>query len=186
MIAVYKLTDPEMRSYGSYQWVLGKPRTFPGTGDLCGPGWAHAYTHPLLAVLLNPIHANFPAYRLFEAEGVIGRTDHGLKIGCSRLTLTKELPLPAVTTEQRVRFAIFCALAVYADPSFVAWAEAWLSGKDRSRAAAASAARAAEAAASAAAAAASAARAAAAAWAAAGAVLNLIEIAEAACADLSA
>jgi len=40
--------------------------------------------------------------------------------------------MPQVTTEQRVRFAILCVLAVYHDPEFARWAEAWLSGVDRS------------------------------------------------------
>lgn len=163
MTTVYKLTDPDMRTYGGYQWVLGKTCTFPGTGELCGPGWAHAYTHPLLAVLLNPLHAGLIRYRLFEAlnqlvcpdcrglaeddrgddcprcahsipRGTVGAmlTDHGLKVGCSVLMLTKELPVPAVTTNHRVHFAILCALAVYSEPSFVTWAEKWLSGEDRS------------------------------------------------------
>ena len=162
MSTVYKLTDSDLKTYEGYQWALGETRTFTGTGELCGPGWAHAYTHPLLAVLLNPIHANFSTYRLFEAEGVIGQTDHGLKVGCSTLTLTKEIRVPAVTTEQRIQFAIFCALAVYAEPSFVAWAERWLSGLDRFETAAWAAAWAAESAAK--------------------ASIDLIDLAKAACA----
>ena len=157
MTTVYKLTDADMRTYNGYQWTLGEARTFPGTGDLCGSGWCHAYTHPLLAVLLNPIHANIHRPRLFQAKGIIGKTDYGLKVGCSSVTLTTELPMPAVTIEHRVCFAIFCALAVYTEPSFVAWSEAWLSGADRSAAAA---------------------------WVAEAVDINLIEIAEAACGDL--
>jgi len=35
-------------------------------------------------------------------------------------------------TEQWTRFGILCALAVYREPGYMAWAEAWLSGADRS------------------------------------------------------
>jgi len=39
--------------------------------------------------------------------------------------------LPRVTTEQRVKFAILCAKAVYKDEAFNLWADRWLSGDDR-------------------------------------------------------
>ena len=45
--------------------------------------------------------------------------------------------------EQRIRFAVVCAKKVCAEPTFGAWAEAWLSGADRSYASAAQAAAAA-------------------------------------------
>src|SRR3989304_4485465 len=67
----YKLTDQQMRTYGDCQWTLGEWKETSGEGNLCGPGWLHFYTHPLLAALLNPIHANIQNPRLFrvEAEG---------------------------------------------------------------------------------------------------------------------
>src|SRR3990167_450798 len=133
---VYKLTRPDLTTYNSFQYVQGTRYTFPGTGPLCSPGWSHVYTSPQLAVLLNAIHANFPASRLWAADGVVGATDHGLKLGCSALTLRREIPVPVITTEQRVMFALWCALAVYRSPGFVAWAEGWLSGRDRSASAA--------------------------------------------------
>lgn len=39
--------------------------------------------------------------------------------------------LPRVTIEQRVKFAILCAKAVYRDESFNLWADRWLSAEDR-------------------------------------------------------
>ena len=129
---LYKLTDQDMRTHGGYQWSLGVWHKTSGWGDLCGPGWLHAYADPLVALFLNPIHTNIPNPRLFEAEGDGAfRDDNGLKCGVTRLRLTEELPVPTVTIEQRVRFAIGCALTVYTEPSFVAWANGWLSGSDR-------------------------------------------------------
>ena len=55
---LYKLTDEKMQTYNGFQWVLGETHETNGEGNLCGPGWLHAYTDPLLAILLNPIHAN--------------------------------------------------------------------------------------------------------------------------------
>jgi len=139
METLYKLTDQNLRTYKGYQWVLGQERTAPGNGPLCSDGWIHAYTDPLLAVLLNPIHANIEKPRLFRCAGVVGATDCGLKVGCTSLTLVEALPLPTITTEQRVRFAIMCALKVCSQQEFQAWARKWLSGEDRSAKAAAAA-----------------------------------------------
>jgi hypothetical protein len=136
---VYKLTDQNMQTHGGYQWVLGEWRETSGEGDLCGPGWLHWYSDPLLAGLLNPIHANFSNPRLFlaETDGEI-RDDRGLKGGSTRLRLVEEKPLSEATTEQRVRFAILCAQSVIMDgcPEWSAWAAAWLDGTDRAEAAA--------------------------------------------------
>ena len=130
----YKLTDANMRTHNEFQWEVGKWVETSGEGELCGPGWIHCYHHPLLAVLLNPIHANFKHPRLFEAE-VSGKSldDRGLKIGWQKVRLLEEISIPKITKEQKIRFGIFCALRVYKEKSFVAWAKRWLSGKDISR-----------------------------------------------------
>ena len=148
---VYKLTDQNLQTYGSYQWEPGVARETDGNGGLCGPGWLHYYHDPLLAVLLNPIHADIANPILWEAEAEgLHRDDRGLKGGCTRLTLIRQVDLPQITTEQRVRFGILCAKAVCNDRAWSAWADRWLDGSDRSQesawAATEAAARAAEAA----------------------------------------
>ena len=143
---LFKLTDRDGQTRGGMQWGPGVSHSGTGEGELCGPGWIHAYEHPLVAVLMNPIHAHFPNPRLWEAEGEIAIRDGQLKCGCKTLTTVREIPLPAVTTEMRVRFAILCAKEVCADLSWNAWADKWLSGEDRSEAAAGAAALAARAA----------------------------------------
>ena len=55
---LYKLTDDSGRTYNNTQWSEGSTHTASGDGDMCRQGWIHAYTHPLLAVLLNPIQLN--------------------------------------------------------------------------------------------------------------------------------
>ncbi len=193
MIKLYKLTDRDGQTWGGTQWGPGVSHSGTGEGELCGWGWIHAYEHPLIAVLMNPIHAKFKNPRLWEAEGEVGLRDGQIKCGCKTLTTIREIPLPSITTEMRVRFAIMCAKEVCADLPWNAWADKWLSGEDRSEAAAgaaaeaawaaraARAARAAEAAAAWAARAAYAAEAAAAAARAAGHGIDIFEIAEKAC-----
>ena len=142
---VYKLTDENMQTHNGFQWEIGKWVGADGSGELCGPGWLHAYEHPLLAVLHNPIHADFMRPRLFEAwtgNGKI-RKDGQMKLGSTKIKLVREIPLPKVTLTQNVAYGILCALAVYDDATFVSWAENWLSGKDRTARAARAAAAAA-------------------------------------------
>jgi len=43
----------------------------------------------------------------------------------------KELINKIPTTEQKIKFGIYCALEVYDDPEFILWANNWLSGKNK-------------------------------------------------------
>ena len=178
MARLYKLTDRDGRTMGNTQWGDGVSHSGTGEGGLCGPGWIHAYEHPLIAVLMNPEHAGFDpdSMRLWEAEGEVGLREGQLKCGCKTLTTVREISVPEITTEMRVRFAILCVKEVCREAAWNKWADGWLSGEDRSEA------RAAEAASRAASRAAS--KASEAAWAAAWAAseVDLFAIAETACA----
>lgn len=148
MTKLYKLTTSDHKTRKGRpeetQWGEGITHTASGEGGLCGPGWLHAYTHPLLAVLLNPIHASISDPVLWECDGDVGEDDHGLKVGCTRLTTRFVIDLPSISTERRVRFAILCAKQVSTDAVFTAWADSWLEVKDRTASTAEAAARAAE------------------------------------------
>ena len=128
---LFKLTDSIGYTWNNTQW--GENVTHQATGQgtgLCSDGYIHAYSDPLLAVLLNPIHANFKNPQLWEAAGDVALND-GLKIGCKSLTTVKQLPLPVVSLEQMVRFAILCGKVVCDNQNWNSWADDWLSGKDR-------------------------------------------------------
>lgn len=56
---LYKLTNQNGQTYNQTQWGENVSHSGTGQGELCGPGWIHAYTSPLLATLFNPIHAAF-------------------------------------------------------------------------------------------------------------------------------
>ena len=138
----YKLTDEYDRTYSGCQWGEGVTHSAPGEGELCTGGWIHVYTHPLLAVLLNPLHRDddLSAAHLWECK-VSGRTkaDHELKLGVENCTTVKRIPLPQITLGQKVRFAILCALKVvdkWGLKEWVEWAKRWLSGEDRTEVAA--------------------------------------------------
>ena len=134
----YKLTNQNMQTYHEFQWELGKKYVIENDKDaLCGGGFFHFYCHPLLAILHNPIHIQLSNPRLFKAK-VSGKnkTDGQLKEGWKKATLIEEIPIPEITIKQKIRYGILCVLEVYNENSFVEWANNWLSGKDRSRAAA--------------------------------------------------
>ena len=137
----YKLTTQDLQTYGGFQWEIGKEVTTTGKEDyLCNSSWLHYYHHPLLAVLLNPIHSDIIEPRLFEvkAEGK-HLDDNGLKGGCTKMTLIKELTLPVITLTQKVAFGILCSLMVYKNKKYVTWANNWLLKKDRTYSTAAAA-----------------------------------------------
>ena len=133
---LYKLTDEHGKTRGGTQWGPGVTHSGTGEGGLCGPGWIHAYEHPLIAMFMNPMQADFKNPRLWEADGEVGLRDDQLKCGCKTLTTVREIPLPRVTTEMRVRFAILSAKGVHECSTWNAWADKWLSGEDRSEASA--------------------------------------------------
>jgi len=154
----YKLTDSMSMTKNNTLW--GENITHEATGDdtqdLCSDGWIHFYQHPLIAVLMNPHHADFANPILWEGEAHEPFKHESLKSGCRSFTTIRQIPLPIISTVQRIAFGILCSLEGYKEPKYVQWANNWLSGNDRSRytADAAAAAAAADAAAAAAAAAA--------------------------------
>ena len=144
---VYKLTDKNNETYNNTKWGENVTHETDGSGDLCGPGWLHFYTSAELAILMNPVHASISSPKLWEAEAEGKfKDDFGRKGGCTKLTTTKEISIPNITTNQKIAFAILCGLEVYKDEKFQKWANEWLENKDRSADAANAAANAANAA----------------------------------------
>lgn len=133
---MYKLTDRDMRTYGGFQWELRRWHVISRRergGGLCSESYFHCYDNALLAVLLNPDHANFANPRLFKCDVKGGSAeDCGLKFGFTKMRLTKEMLLPEVTTTQRIAFGILCAKEVCDDACWNEWADKWLDGTDRS------------------------------------------------------
>ena len=137
MTTLYKLTSAADTTRGGTPWGVGVEHVAPGGGPLCTAAWLHAYRDPLLAVLMDPGHGRFGAEaHLWRCEGDVG-ADDGIKVGCTRLRTVERLPLPTVTTAQRVRFGVLAALAVCDNATWRIWAIAWLEGRDRTPKAAA-------------------------------------------------
>jgi hypothetical protein len=130
----YKLLTQDMTSHKDTKWELNIPITITKEGiEMCSDQVLHCYNHPLLAVLLNPSHANIINPRLFEIEvDAIVNTD-GLKYASKSQTLIKELTIPEITTEQRIEFAIRVVKLVYKDTKWNTWADNWLDKSDRTK-----------------------------------------------------
>ena len=135
MTTLYKLTDADGYTQrgqrGETLWTAGEWIVVAWGGALCERGCLHAYADPLLAVLLDPVHAGLlPTGRLWVAEGYV-RAEDATKVGCDRLRVMREHDVPEVTITQRVRWAIYCASEGYNEPSWQRWAAGWLDGTDR-------------------------------------------------------
>lgn len=130
----YKLTNRKLQTYGGFQWQLNKWVKVDGKGELCSKHWLHCYNHPLLAVLLNPIHAAIEGPHLFRVN-VRGKklSDAGLKFGFTKMQLVKALPLPNISLNQKIAFGILCVKKINSDKNWNKWADNWLSGKNRTK-----------------------------------------------------
>lgn len=132
----YKLTTQDLKTHNGFQWEVGKTYTIETHGtEMCSGDVFHGYHSPEQAILFNPIHANIEPPRLWEVEIDAICADDGLKFGCKQMTLVRELLLPEFTVEERVAFAIYCA-EPFASNSWKKWAAKWMSGEDRTAAAA--------------------------------------------------
>ena len=147
---LYKLTDENGNS-GLSIWAvkthwsegitheidknLQSPNAF-----LCSSSFIHCYEHPLIAVFMNSRHGNFKSPILWKCKGKIEKKDGQLKCGTFSLTTIKKLPLPVLSTTQRVKIAIYCSLTQKQSEKYKKWAMNWLNGKDRTYYAAATAA----------------------------------------------
>lgn len=86
--------------------------------------WECAET-PLLAVLINPLHAESVVPRLFELRGNMDDDKFVLH-------RVREIVAPSVSPEQKLIFAMLCVRALTPDQLFSAWVDRWLSSTDRS------------------------------------------------------
>jgi len=141
-MTAYKLTDQDCYTRrgmsGETFWKLGVRHEITDTGTrLCTNQVFHFYPSAAMAAFANPIGAQIVNPRCFEVEveDVVNRDS--IKGGCKAITRGQEVPVPVLTLEQRIEIGIRCALTVYKDPGFQSWANAWLSGEDRTAKAAA-------------------------------------------------
>ena len=149
---MYKLLTQDMKSHRGFQWEINKEYRIDKHGnELCSDQVFHCYSHPILAILLNPIHANIDNPRLFEIEVDAIVNDDGLKYGTKIQKLVRELEVPQLDIMTKVDFSIRIAMEVYKEQGFTTWADNFLNRIDTTEAAARAAAWAAWAAAEAAA-----------------------------------
>ena len=138
MLNRYKLLTQDFTTHGGTRWKGDNGEFITvravGTGNrLCTDDVIHFYDHPVLAVLFNSLHANIksPVLVVIEIDSEVAHD--GLKGGCKQAKIVEILKLPDITTSQKAEFAIRCAKVVYKNAEWNKWADAWLSGKNRTR-----------------------------------------------------
>ena len=131
MTTLYKLTRADFTTYNNTLWGEGVSHEALGYGELCGPGWIHAYEDATLGMMMNPVHADFNPFVVWEAEGEIGIRDGQFKCGTKLLTTLRIIKPIRPTMINRVAFGILCGKAIYTGPKWNDWADRWLDGTDR-------------------------------------------------------
>jgi len=135
---VYKLTDKKGKTKNGTSWGENGTHKVTGALELCKNG-IHAYSDPLLAVLHNSIHGQFDLSSaiLWECEASEEHLDdNGMKTCHRWLKTVKKVPISEVSLAQKIAYGILCAKEVCDDKNWNKWARRWLSGEDRSYAAA--------------------------------------------------
>jgi hypothetical protein len=134
-----KLTTQDMKTMAGtvneVKWEIGKWVTAKGSPNLglCSTGYIHWYNDPIVAILLNPLHAHIRNPRLWEVETKgIEVEDNGLKFGSTELRLIQELTIPTISIEQYIKIALLCVKSVCSDQIFDIWLNNWIANVDRS------------------------------------------------------
>ena len=133
----YKLTNERNCTREGHpnclQWGAGITHEASGSGKvLCTDGWIHCYADPFVGVMRDCHGGRYGlGAHMWECLGEGKHLSDGLKWGFRRITTLRELPLPKVTAEQRVRWGILCSLEVYKEQRYVQWAQRWLRGTGR-------------------------------------------------------
>jgi len=132
---VYKLIRQDRTTRYGFKYPPKGERLpeLSGRGDLCSDGFYHGYAHPLLAVLHAPLHVEADYTKMIEIEVPEVYAPDQMKLGFTTGVVGKVIPLPKVTDEQKIRYAIGSACSICQKKSFREWADNWISGKDRSR-----------------------------------------------------
>jgi hypothetical protein len=115
---LYKLTDKNDQTHNYMQWGVNVTHELPlkDNPQLCSDQVIHAYRNINLAILLNPIHAGYIPFNIWEANGKVEVEDYG-KVGCFQLETITKLNIPDwyIDEEKRrtvqVQFAVLCAEA---------------------------------------------------------------------------
>lgn len=127
------VTDEAMRLDEGPRCIPGQWREVCGHGEMCSASKPHYYSTPALAAMMNPGHGKIQNPRLWEAEleGDM-RMDYRFRIAC-RLRLLRELEMPQIGAEQRVRFGVEAAARIVSRGflGWHSWAKDWLSDSDR-------------------------------------------------------
>lgn len=137
---VYKITDKDnCTNSGRTLWGENVTLKREGKGelDLLPKRVLRCYRDPYLAVFMSPIYDKYNPIKLWEAETTIIIYDDGTMSDVRELTTIRQIPLPELTIEQRVKIAAKCALQVCNEGTkLFDWSLEWVTGTNRSSASA--------------------------------------------------
>lgn len=131
-----KLTREDGTTRNNMPWAVGLTNRATGRGRrLCSDGVLHVYDTPEQAAFMRHRHC-LDYTRAWEVRSRCKGVTDGTKRGIKSCAVVREIQLPEITLDQRIKIGIRASLLVYTEDSYVKWATQWLSGETRSRGAA--------------------------------------------------
>lgn len=121
------LADNRVLECGKFKQAIGSDKD--PLAHYKGP----IHTSPLVAALTHPDSVNGDTNKMFEVNRWKVSVDAS---NPKAYTVVKEVAVPTVTIGQKVAFVVATVREIYHDADFQKWADDWLSGKDRTTAAA--------------------------------------------------
>lgn len=121
---VYLLTDNQGIDVDGHQW-----REHTVSNNACTES---LYTHPAIAVLLNPLYERLETDNLAIWKGIAkGAIPGGIgRFKTTGLALGNRIATPTISTFRQFAFALLSARRVYSEQWFVRMTDEWLSGAE--------------------------------------------------------
>jgi hypothetical protein len=92
-----------------------------------------AYTHPIIAILLNRIRNDEDHQILWECSGKVRYITVDKIAHCEKLKTERFRPVtPKISIFTRMKFGFACVTKIYNESVFYNWVLDWIGGKDRS------------------------------------------------------
>lgn len=142
---LYFLTDAKWKSKDGGDWSFGRTRNIykPTKGSSWlskdefqsiyeKQNWFRAFTHPVIAILLNRIYIDIDDPSVWECNGRINHLMISKLAFCSEITTKKLLRKPKISLHTRILFGFGCVAKVYKDVVFMDWLLDWVGCKNRS------------------------------------------------------
>ena len=152
---LYLLTNANWEANGTH-WTTGVTKNIPGNesvfnakGDswlsldeflaawqnkdkqqpIIREKWLHAFTHPIIAMLLNRVYVDADDPKVWRCRGKIAHLAIDKLAYCNELTTEQLMVKPNIGLYTRMKFGFACVDKVYKNTAFHNWMLDWFGGR---------------------------------------------------------